>query len=209
MGPARSQRTGAEIFPGLEPGTELEWGRLLGGPEAYGIAVELFKYVVFNDANWSWRTFDLDRDLERANKVVGDSLGPIDPNLSAFFQRGGKLLMYHGWNDERIAPRTSVNFYNKVVQTVGGPEHTSNALRLFMVPGMFHCSGGPGPNTFDMLGALEQWVETGQAPKQVIASRTTNGKVDRTRPLCPYPQVARYQGSGSIDDAANFACVPP
>jgi feruloyl esterase len=206
MGPARSERSGIELFPGYEPGTELEWGRLLGGPEAYGIAVEMFKYVVFNDPDWDWRTFDLDRDVTRANSAASGALAGVDPNLQPFFGRGGKLLMYHGWSDERIAPRASVNFYENVAKALGGVEKIANDMRLYMVPGMGHCGGGEGPNTFDMLTALEQWIEAGRAPSRIIASRGARGAVSRTRPLCPYPQVARYLGAGSIDEAANFAC---
>src|SRR5262249_29219354 len=94
-------------------------------------------------------------------------------------------------------------------KTMGGPEKTKDFFRLFMAPGMGHCSGGPGPNQFDALGALEQWVEKGVAPDKLIASHVTNGQVDRTRPLCPDPQVARWKGTGSSDEAANFSCVAP
>ena len=133
----------------------------------------------------------------------------VNPDLSKFVQRKGKLLLYHGWTDGTVSPLTSVNYYNRVLDKMGGTAKTSNWLRLFMVPGMGHCGGGDGPNTFDTVTALEQWVEKGKAPDQIIASHSTAGKVDRTRPLCPYPQVAKYKGSGSIDDAANFDCKAP
>jgi feruloyl esterase len=108
-----------------------------------------------------------------------------------------------------VAPVASVDFYKSVVKTSGDPAQSSRWVRLFMAPGMAHCAGGEGPDTFDKLGAMEQWVEKGKAPDQMIASHSTNGKIDRTRPLCPYPQVARYQGAGSQDEAANFVCQPP
>ena len=133
----------------------------------------------------------------------------ISTDLTPFFSHGGKLLMFHGWADPNVAPRNTVNYYDKVLQTMGGEARVADSIRLFMVPGMGHCGGGEGPNTFDRVGAMEQWLSTGKAPAQMIASHSTNGKVDRTRPLCPYPQVAKYKGSGSIDDAANFACAAP
>jgi feruloyl esterase len=206
MSPIRDPKTGVEIFPGLESGTELGWAGLVGGFEPNATALDQFKYVVFKDPNWDWRTFDLTRDLARANQVDNGTINAINPDLGKFAGHGGKLLMYHGWSDPLVAPRASVNYYMSVVKKMGGPEQTSNWVRLFMAPGMGHCGGGEGPNTFDMLTALEQWVEKGQAPAQIIASHSTSGAVDRTRPLCPYPQVATYAGSGSIDQAANFAC---
>jgi feruloyl esterase len=114
--------------------------------------------------------------------------------------------MYHGWSDGSVAPRASVNYYTSVVKTMGGAAKTAAWVRLFMVPGMGHCGGGEGPNTFDAVAALEQWVEQGKAPDRIVASRAADGKVTRTRPLCPYPQVAAHTGSGSTEDAANFVC---
>jgi feruloyl esterase len=208
LGPAKSPRTGAEIFPGYQPGTELQWGRLIGGTEPYDTALDQFR-MVFNDPKWDWRTFDVDRDLARAEEDLKGLLTSIDAkSISAFFGRGGKLLTYHGWSDQDIAPLASVNFYKNVVSAVGDAK-ASSSLKLFMVPGMGHCGGGEGPNTFDMVAPLEQWVEKGQAPVRVVASHSTNGKVDRTRPLCAYPQVARYNGTGSSDDAENFVCRLP
>ena len=209
MGPARSPKTGAEIFPGYQPGTELMWGRLIGGPEPYDTALDQFRYMVFNDPHWDWRSFDVDRDLAKSEQALQGLLTAIDPkSISAFANRGGKLLMYHGWSDQDIAPLASVNFYTSASQAIGDAK-ASSALRLFMVPGMGHCGGGDGPNTFDMMPAIEQWVEQGQAPTRVVASHSTSGKVDRTRPLCAYPQVARHTGQGSTDAAENFVCRQP
>ncbi|HEY2843736.1 MAG TPA: tannase/feruloyl esterase family alpha/beta hydrolase, partial [Bryobacteraceae bacterium] len=115
------------------------------------------------------------------------------------------VLMYHGWADPGIAPENSVNYYQSVVDKLGKAA-TSNSVRLFMVPGMGHCQGGDGTSTFSMIGAISEWVEQGKAPERIEASRVRAGKTDRTRPLCPYPQVAVYNGSGSTDESANFTC---
>jgi feruloyl esterase len=209
QGPFKSPSTGEEIFGTYQPGTELAWGLLIGGPDPYETALDQFRYMVFDDPKWDWRTFDVDRDLAKADQKLKGLLTAIDPkSLGPFFERGGKLLTYQGWSDQDISPLASVNFY-KSVRTELGESAVSSSMRLFMVPGMGHCGGGEGPNTFDMMVPLEQWVEKGQAPTRVDASHSTNGKIDRTRPLCPYPQVAQYAGTGSIDAADNFVCRQP
>ena len=207
-GPARNPRTGREIFPGLEPGSELGWAALAGGPAPFSISVDHCRYVVFKNPNWDYKTLDFDKDVERADQTDNGLINATDPNLKSFFGRGGKLLMYHGWNDQLIAPRNTINYYTSVVNAVGDMSKSFGSIRLFMVPGMNHCAGGEGPSSFDELTALEQWVEQGKAPDQLMASRQSSGSVDRTRPLCPYPQVAEYKGTGSTDEAANFMCRP-
>jgi len=209
MSPVKDRKTGAEIFPGFEPGTELGWARMLSGPDPYATAVDQFKYIVFGREDWNWRTFDLERDVAAADAKGEGTLSAIDPDLSGFARRGGKLLMYHGWSDQDIAPRASINFYKAALASTRESSAAAPWVRLFMVPGMGHCGGGEGPNAFDMMTALESWVEQGRAPERIVASRVAAGKVERTRPLCAYPQVARYSGTGSIDDAANFVCVTP
>ena len=209
MSPVKNRKTGALIFPGFEPGNELGWTRMLGGPDPYGTAVDEFKYIVFSNPDWDWRTFDLERDTAKADEVSRGTLSALDTNLTAFASHGGKLLMYHGWADQDIAPQASINFYTSTLGATKPPAQSPEWLRLFMVPGMQHCGGGEGPNTFDMVPALESWVEQGKAPGQILASHSTDGKVDRTRPLCPYPQVAAYKGTGSTDQAANFVCKAP
>ena len=120
-------------------------------------------------------------------------LNAIDPDLGPFKKRGGKLIMYHGWNDQLIQPYNTIDYFTSVQKKMGQRD-TDDFARLFMVPGMQHCAGGVGPNTFDAVTALEQWVEKGTKPAQIVASHMSNGAVDRTRPLCPYPQVATYNG---------------
>jgi Tannase and feruloyl esterase len=200
-------RTKKLIYPGFEPGSELGWGQFVAGATPTTFATDLFKYVVFKNENWDYKTLNFDSDVALAEKIDNGVNNANDPNLSQFFRRGGKLIQYHGWNDQLIAPGNSVNYYNSVVDELG-KSAVEKSYRLYMIPGMSHCQGGEGADTFDSLGALEQWVEQGK-PKDVVASRVVAGKVERTRPLCPYPQVAKYKGSGDANDAANFACKMP
>jgi feruloyl esterase len=208
MGP-RNPRTGKQIFPGEEPGSELEWGGLAAGPEPMGIPVSYFKYVLFKNPDWKWQTLNFDQDVALADKLDANILNAMNPNLKAFKAHGGKLLMYHGWSDPAIVPLVSVHYYQSIVKAMGGAARTEDFARLFMVPGMYHCGGGPGTDDFDKVGVLEQWVEKGVAPEKIIAAHKTKGVVDMTRPLCPYPKFAHWSGSGSTNDAANFACVNP
>jgi feruloyl esterase len=163
--------------------------------------------VAHEDPNWDWRTFDLERDTALALEK-GGYVEVTDPDLSAFKSRGGKLLMYHGWNDGgtggAISPLNSVNYYSSVLAKMG--PHQDDWLRLFMVPGMDHCGGGPGPNQFPVVTAMENWRERGKAPDQITAYHVNANRVDLSRPLCPYPQVAVYRGTGDTNEAANFIC---
>lgn len=145
-----------------------------------------------------------------ANKDA-EGIVALDPDLSAFAQHGGKLLIYHGWADQQVAPVASIEFYEGVASSEAksqghGSMDISDWARLFMIPGMAHCSGGEGPGQFDKMDVIQQWVERSKPPDQIIASHVSQGQVDRTRPICPYPQVAEYKGSGSIDSASSFAC---
>jgi feruloyl esterase len=201
----RHPKTGEVIFPGLEPGSEMNWGGPAGGPEPLAVGSDLFKFVVFKDPKWDFRKFDLARDYEAVHNIDSLDLSPSSPDIKAFVARGGKLLIYQGWGDQNVAPRSTVAYYDNLVKTLGQKQVDASA-RLFFAPGMAHCGGGEGPNVFDALTPLEQWREQGKAPASILATHATNGKVDRSRPLCPFPQVALYKGTGSVDDAANFVC---
>ena len=205
VGPV-NPRTGQPVWPGREWGSETGWVNH-SGPAASSYAAELYGYVVFQDPHWDYRNFDFDRDVAVAQKAMKDTMDAVDPDLRPFFEHGGKLIQYHGWSDPGVAPQGSVNYYRAVAAKMG--RNVGAEYRLFMVPGMGHCGGGDGTSTFNVIAALEQWVEDGKAPDSIPASRVRNGVADRTRPLCPYPQVAAYKGSGSTDDAANFVCRVP
>jgi feruloyl esterase len=206
--PVTNPRTRQELFPGHEPGSELGWNTMAGA-QPMGAGIDLFRFIVFKDPAWDYRTFNFDSDAERTTRAGDGAMDALDPRLKTFFDRGGKIIQYHGWSDPQISPLSSVRYYNTVLDTLGGSAAVKNSYRLFMVPGMAHCGGGEGTSSFDMLAALEQWMESSKAPDQIVASRVRDGKVDRTRPLCPYPQVAKYKGTGSVDNAANFACSLP
>jgi feruloyl esterase len=188
-------------YPGLSPGSELGWATY-GGRQPFAIGDDFFKYVAFADPKWDFLTLDFSNVARFRNPTVD----ALDPNLRRFFARGGKLIQYHGWADPQIPPLHSVDYYRHVVETVGKVERS---YRLFMVPGMAHCGGGVGPNEFNSLAALERWRESGTAPDRITAYHVEGGKVDMTRPLCPYPQVAKYTGVGSTKDEKNFVCAAP
>jgi feruloyl esterase len=198
-------KAGQQLFPGLQPGSELGWNTL-AGPQPMSLATDIYKYLVFNDPNWDYKTINPDKDFVLAEKAIGNSMDAVNPDLKPFVDHGGKLIMYHGWSDPGIPPMNTVQYYKSVIDMLGGQTKTANSVRLFMIPGMNHCQGGPGTDKFDGVGILARWVQSGKAPDQMIASHQTAGKVDRTRPLCPYPQVAVYKGTGNTDDAGSFVC---
>jgi len=226
---------GERIYPGFFPGAEGEpggWAVWVSGlaPTLSGhsfFATQFFGSMVLEEPFWSIYTFDLDKDVPIADKKVGPILNAMDPNLAAFHRRGGKLILFHGWSDPAVSPQNTINYYESVRQRMGD-EDTKQFVRLFMAPGMEHCGLGSGPCLFGQIGkgtpydaehdvnlAMERWVEKGVAPDVLIAMKPlppvppnkTPGV--RTRPLCPYPKVARWKGQGSTDEAANFTCVDP
>ena len=194
-------RTGKPWYAGLVAGSELQW-RTWAGPQPLGIALDHFRYVVFGEPDWDYRTLDFDRDVTRAEELDHDRIDALDPNLKPFFAHGGKLIQYHGWSDGQISPGNSLDYYQSVVERMG---KVDDSYRLFMVPGMGHCSGGEGATAFDAMPALEQWVEQKKAPERIVAHAPA-GKAEWTHPLCAYPQTAVYSGKGDPKDAANYAC---
>ena len=202
----RNPKTGRDITA-LEPGSELGWTDLGWSASARASGLDQFRFLVFKDPQWDVDAFNFETDIVRAEEADHDTINALDPEHEGMFiDRGHKLIQHHGWSDPQISPDASTQYYQRVVEDLGGASKIAGSYRLFMAPGMGHCSGGEGPSTFDVVTALEQWVEQRQAPDGIVASHVTNGHVDRTRPLCPYPEVAEYNGNGSTDEAANFTC---
>jgi hypothetical protein len=205
---------GKPFFPGFMPGSEQAWMNLIvpTQPTAkaadFNLAENTMRYLVHTPPkpDYDYQTFNFDRDIRLLDNWSKQA-DAKNPDLSKFKKRGGKILMTYGWADSVLQPMMGVNYYEQATAKNGSD--TKDFFRLFMVPGMTHCAGGTGPDRHDPVTAIVNWVEKGQAPASILASRVVNNQVVRTRPLCPYPQVARYSGQGSIDDAANFRCVAP
>ena len=224
---------GHQIFPGYMPGAEegpAGWTPWITGPAPgrsllFFFGTQFFSDMVYEQAAWDYKTFNVDQGTKLADAKTAHALNATDPNLKPFRARGGKLIMYHGWSDAAIPAPNTIDYYNSVVAALG-QRATDTFLRLFMVPGMQHCGGGPGPNSFgqdanapphdpehNIYTALEQWVEKGVAPSKIIATKYVDDSnhaqgVKMTRPLCTYPQIAKYKGAGDTNDAANFVCAP-
>lgn len=222
---------GKQIFPGFMPGGENGeggWPLWITGPAPEKALLFAFNYgyfadMVYGKADWDYKKANLEDAVKASQEKFGNVLNAVETDMKAFQTRGGKLIIYHGWSDAAISPLNTINYYTSVVEKMGKPKADS-FVRLYMVPGMQHCGGGPGADVFGQYGispvhdpqhnlymALEQWVETGVAPTTVIASKLEGmgpaAKVKMTRPLCPYPQEAKYKGSGDTNDAANFVCA--
>jgi feruloyl esterase len=218
-----SSHTKKLIWPGLLRGSEAPAGpgavgwqaASINGPAPFSTGAQFYSLAVFENPNLDFRTLDLDASIAAAEKKF-PFLNHTSTDIEAFTRHGGKLLMYHGWADPLISPLNSINYYGSLVETVslerridmaGALKETGKSDLLFMVPGMGHCSGGPGPDTFDAVNALDTWVDRGVAPDKIIASHLANGAAAFSRPLCPYPQEAEFKGSGDRNDANNWVCA--
>lgn len=212
---------GKSFYPGFAPGAEAEagtWSQWLTGSQSQHVkfGTAFFRYFVHADPDWQLSDFNLERDYALAKQRVGGDLDADSTDLGTFFKRGGKLILYHGWNDAGIPAQNTVDYYERLV--AANPRAAATSVRLFMVPGMSHCLAGQGPNIFDPLSAIDGWRQGGAAPERIIATKYDNdlfayiglpAKAGRTRPLCPFPKVAKWDGKGSTDDAASFACEVP
>jgi Tannase and feruloyl esterase len=221
---------GRLIFPGYVPGAEEGnggWGPWITGSAPgksllFAFGTGYFTNMVYERADWDYRKANIEQALKAAEDKTAQKLDATDANLTAFKARGGKLVLYHGWNDPAISALSTIDYYDSVVSKLGEQE-TDAFVRLYMVPGMQHCADGPGPNSFGQSGgppyeprrnvlmALEQWVEKGRAPSTIVATKYVNDDSAKgalaTWPLCPYPQIAKYKGQGDSKDAANFVCA--
>jgi hypothetical protein len=200
----RNPRTGEQVFAGFEPGSEQQLMALTGGKEPFPVATSYFRDIVFSNPQWDYKSYDYDKDLAASFKAGSDILDVPSDGFGQFFAGGGKLLLSHGWSDGLIPAPNTVAFYKSMTAKMNPKKVDS--VRLFMIPGMGHCGGGDAPTVMDMLSVIDQWVDKGKAPGSIIASRPPNLK-PMSRPICPYPQIAKYKGSGSTDDAANFVCA--
>jgi feruloyl esterase len=221
-------KKGKLLFPAVSFGGEADPGGWAGwiigaAPEqsaSFAFGTQFFKNMVYSDPAWDYRNFDLERDMAAARKKMGPVLDAVNPDLSRFERRGGKLILYHGWCDAAIPAANTIEYYRSVEKKLGA-KRTRGFVRLFLAPGVQHCAGGAGPSSFgqggprggdpenDLNAALERWVEQGVAPERVTASKMDRGVRVRSRPLCAYPAVAVWKGAGSTDDAANFECRRP
>ena len=197
-------RTNERIWSPLYRGSELDWSFFTESAAPIGIATGALR-MILDDPAWSHQAVDFDRHVTLADQSPIARVNASNPDISEYVKRGGKLILSGGWNNALVPAGAVLDYYTNVQKRIG-IEDTRQGVRLYMVPGMIECNGGPGTDTFDLLGVMRRWVENGQAPNEVNASRVEHGKVVRTRPLCPYPQVATYRGSGSTDEARNFVC---
>jgi hypothetical protein len=213
-GGAHNPHTGERILSGFEPGAEAEPGSwdLWGSEWGLAFGKNFLRYIVFNDPSYDILRFDLDRDFKMMKEKFSSTLDAVNPDLRKFKAHGGKLIQYHGWEDPAIPPRDSIVYFDSVQSKMGD---TSNFYRIFMAPGMLHCAGGRGPNPVaaPAMAALINWVEHGQAPDRLIVTKhvgnRAEGAIERTRPLCPYPQRAQWDGVGDWNSAESFRCKAP
>jgi hypothetical protein len=212
-GPRRED--GEFLWYGLPRGADLNslWSARGDPPQAqaFGITLDWFRYFLALDPEFDWTIVTRDgyeRLWEQSIEQFGAVIAADDPDLTAFRDRGGKAIVWHGWADPLISASGTVDYYTRVQERMGGPEAASEFIRLFMAPGVGHCGGGAGPSPTGQLEALLSWVEDGVAPETLTAERRDqSGEVALSRPLCQYPLVARYDGTGGTEDAANFVCI--
>jgi pimeloyl-ACP methyl ester carboxylesterase len=199
--------SGERLWFGLERGTPLNG---LAGTNPFPIATAHFQHWIRQDPAFDWRTLseaDFEAEFRASQLKFNELIGTDDPNLAAFRERNGKMIIWHGEADSLIFPRGTVNYYERVLAANGGHAEVSRNARLFLAPGVGHCAGGDGPNPAGVFETLVNWVEQGAAPETLAASRRRDDGTVVSRPLCAYPKVAKWSGTGSTDDAANFVCV--
>jgi feruloyl esterase len=209
-------KDGTQIYSGFEPGSELTWAPIMIEKEPFFVNVDYFKGMVHEDLNWDWRKFDLEKDTRKGIAKAGKMVDGNNPDLSGLKKAGGKLIMIASWNSVALPPRRLSQYYEDVAKSMGGLSKTQDFARLFMVPGAGGCVGFmTGGKDFDAFTAIQNWVEKGIAPDSIVytqgpqGGRGQQGGVVRSRPTCAYPKVAKYKGSGDINEAANFSCVDP
>jgi feruloyl esterase len=198
-------RDGKPIYPGWSRSSEAGWGSYLVNPSE-PVRFVFWRLWVYSDPGFAVESFKPETAIAKAQQEM-PYVEATETDLRAFQKRGGKLLMYHGWADPVVPPENTIQYYKGVERRLGGD--TDNSLRLFMVPGMYHCGGGPGVSTFDTLGALDTWVSSGKSPDRLLATHQENGAAVFSRPLCPYPQTPRWDGEHSVSSAASFNCAVP
>ena len=202
-------KDGTPIYSGFERGSELSWN-LMVEKEPFWVNVDYFKGMVFQDLNWDWRTLDVNRDTRLAEERTGKYVDGNNPDLRPFKDSGGKIIMYQSWNSTGLPPRQLSEYYKSVEKVLGGPAHTQDFARLFIVPGSSGCPGFGNAADFDSFSAIQDWVEKGKAPETIIYThRDRQRKAFRTRTVCAFPKTARYNGKGDPNDAASFTCVDP
>jgi hypothetical protein len=223
-------RTGGKLYAGLYPGGELGWGKAGGQPvinrsTTSGVSsYDFFGLALFHKPDWDFRRFDFDRDLQQADEQLGPVMNANDANLEEFRKLGHKLIYYHGAADPLVPAQNGIDYFERVVAAQKGAERTQTFYRVFLAPGVYHCAGGPGASGFggsvvgsradaehDAVSAAARWVESGVGPEKIIATKYVDNTVAKgiamQRPLCAYPLVARYKGSGDMSAAANFTCA--
>jgi hypothetical protein len=205
--------SGKVIRPGWPVGSEMQLALLMGGNEPFPVATSYFRDLVYaGQPGWDWKVSDYGKEWADARAYAGDMLDVAPASLVPFFARGGKLLLSHGWTDGLIPTTNSIAFYSGLMGVIPAEER-QNQVRLFLVPGMDHCGGGEGASTFDTIAAIDAWATSGKAPERIVATRTPSPNPNApklppiSRPLCPYPTIAKYDGTGDVNSEKSFVCA--